>query len=77
VLEAHLSQIAKYNPSLNASVSLDEESPPKKAKEADAALAHGEVWGPPHGVPLTIKDVFETAGLRTTSSFRPLANYVP
>jgi amidase len=56
---------------------LDEEQARRRAEEADDALARGEIWGPLHGVPITIKDVFETAGIRTTSSFRPLASYVP
>ncbi|HLO31774.1 MAG TPA: amidase [Anaerolineales bacterium] len=77
VLEAHLSQIAQQNPSLNAIVTLNEEQARRKAKQADDALAGGEIWGPLHGVPITIKDVFETEGLRTTSSFKPLAAYVP
>ena len=77
VFEAHLSHIAKHNPNLNAIVTLNEEAVRKRAKEADKALTRGEVWGPLHGVPVTIKDVFETAGLRTTSSFKPLANHVP
>lgn len=77
VLEAHLSQIAKYNSSLNAIVTLDEEQARRRAKEADQALARDEVWGPLHGVPVTIKDVLETAGVRTTASFKPLVNYVP
>jgi amidase len=77
VLEAHLSRITRYNPSLNAVVTLDEEQARRRAKEADDALAKGVVWGPLHGVPITIKDVFETAGLCTTSSFKPLAAYVP
>jgi amidase len=77
VLEAHLQQIARHNPTLNAIVTLDEERPYQRAKAADAALARGEIWGPLHGVPVTIKDAFETARLRTTSSYKPLANYVP
>jgi amidase len=77
VLEAHLEQIAKHNPSLNAIVTMDEKQVRQRAKEADEALSAGDVWGPLHGVPVTIKDVFETAGIRTTSSFKPLANYVP
>jgi amidase len=76
-MQAHLSHIAQHNPALNAIVTLDEERALQRAKEADAALARGEIWGPLHGVPVTIKDAFETAGLRTTSSFPPLANYVP
>jgi len=77
VLEAHLQHIARHNSALNAIVTLDEEGARQRAREADAALARGEVWGPLHGVPVTVKDVFETAGLRTTSSFQPLADYVP
>ena len=37
----------------------------------------GELWGPLHGVAITVKDYFETAGLRTTCSYKPLANYIP
>ena len=76
-MDAHLEQIANHNPKLNAIVTLDLENARKRALEADVALAKGENWGPLHGVPVTIKDVFETAGLRTTSSFKPLENYVP
>ncbi|MBU1748753.1 MAG: amidase, partial [Chloroflexi bacterium] len=77
VLEAHLAQIARHNPALNAIVTLDEGGARQRATEADAALARGETGGPLHGVPVTIKDVYETAGLRTTASFKPLAEYVP
>ena len=77
VLDAHLAQIHQHNDKLNAIATLDEENARKRAKEADAALANGEIWGPLHGVPITIKDVFETAGLRTTSSFKPLKDYIP
>lgn len=77
VLDAHLAQIARRNPALNAIVTLNEEGARKRAAEADAALARGEVWGPLHGVPVTIKDSFATAGLRTTSGYPPLADYIP
>jgi len=77
VLEAHLAQIARHNPALNAIVTMDEERARSRAQDADAALARGDVWGPLHGVPITIKDSIETAGLRTTSGFPPLADYVP
>jgi amidase len=77
VLTAHLRQIEAVNPSVNAIVTLNEEQALRKAREADEALAHGNIWGPLHGVPVTIKDVFETEGLRTTSSCKPLASYVP
>lgn len=77
VIEAYLSQIAQYNPGLNAIVTLDAENAIAQSKLADRALAQGANWGPLHGVPVTIKDTLETKGLRTTSSYQPLANYIP
>ncbi len=77
VLEAHLAQIARHNRTLNAIVTLNEEEARGRAQEADTAVARGEDWGPLHGVPVTIKDSFATAGLRTTSGYPPLANYIP
>lgn len=77
VLEAHLRHIDQHNPRLNAIVTLDEEQARQRAKEADAALAMGELWGPLHGVPVTVKDGFETADLRSTNSQKSLANHVP
>src|SRR5687767_9246820 len=76
-LEAHLAQIARHNPSLNAVVTLDEDGARRRAREADEALAKGEVWGPLHGVPMTLKDGHSTAGMRTTAGHPPLADYVP
>jgi len=77
VLEAHLAQIATHNPTLNAVITLNAEQARKQAREADEALARGEVWGPLHGVPFTLKDAHATAGMRSTTGFPPLANYVP
>src|SRR5437764_7779964 len=77
VLEAHLAQIAAHNPALNAIVTMDAGQARKRAHEADESLARGEVWGPLHGVPFTLKDAHATAGMRTTTGFPPLADYVP
>src|SRR3989440_7913869 len=77
VLEAHLAQIATHNPDLNAIITMDAGQARKRAREADEALARGEVWGPLHGVPFTLKDAHATAGIRTTTGFPPLADYVP
>lgn len=77
VVQAYLRQIETYNPKLNAIVTLDAEGALEQAKKADQALAQGQVWGPLHGVPFTIKDVFATAGMRTTSGSKRLANYIP
>src|SRR5216684_8795314 len=77
VLEAHLAQIEKYNPALNAVITLDAERAHERARAAEEALARGAVWGPLHGVPFTLKDAHATAGMRTTSGFPPLADHVP
>jgi amidase len=77
VVDAHLARIEERNPALNAVVTLDAEGALRRAREADEALARGQVWGPLHGVPYTLKDGHETAGMRTTAGFPPLADYVP
>ena len=76
-IEAYLAQIATHNSKLNAICTLDEENARARAKQADEALARGENWGALHGVPVTIKDIFETAGLRTTAGYIPLKDYIP
>ncbi len=76
-LEAHLAQIEAHNPAVNAVVTLDAERAYERAREADAASAHGENWGPLHGVPFTLKDAHATAGVRTTTGFPPFADQVP
>src|SRR5262245_55256669 len=75
-LEAYLAQIDARNAALNAIVTLDAERAYARAREADAARARGEVWGPLHGVPFTLKDAHATAGMRTTTGFPPL-DHVP
>src|SRR2546423_6677671 len=77
VLEAHLAQVDKHNPALNAVVTMDAERAYERAREADEAMARGEVWGPLHGIPFTLKDVHSTAGMRTKVGFPPLAEPVP
>ena len=76
-LDAHLAQIDRHNPALNAVVIRDDTAARQRARAADAALARGELWGPLHGVPHTLKDAFATAGMRTTIGFPPLAQFVP
>lgn len=76
VVDAHLAHIETHNPALNAIVILDSEGARQRAKDADRALARGEVWGPLHGVPFTLKDAFATDGLRSTVGF-PDFDHVP
>jgi amidase len=77
VIEAHLAKISRHNAQLNAVCTLDAENALTRAKAADLALDRGENWGVLHGVPVTIKDIFETAGLRTTAGYVPLKDYIP
>ncbi len=67
VMTAHLQQIAKINPRVNAIVSqLDEERALELAEEADRALAAGEPVGPLHGLPIAFKDLEDAVGFPTT-----------
>jgi Asp-tRNA(Asn)/Glu-tRNA(Gln) amidotransferase A subunit family amidase len=76
VAEAHLEQIARLNPELNAIVTLAPDVL-ERAREAEAAVMRDSGIGALHGVPLTIKDTIETAGLRTTSGSKMRSDYVP
>lgn len=64
VVQAHLDRIAAVNPSINAIVSLNDAAL-AEAQAADDALAAGEPVGPLHGVPFTVKDSLDTAGVLT------------
>ena len=75
-VQAHLDHIAAHNERLNALVILRTAAALERAREADAALARGEVWGPLHGVPITVKEAFNMKGLKTTINFKPLKNHV-
>ncbi len=70
-------RIEAFNPALNAVVTLQSDAALARAEQADRALTRGVVWGRFHGVPVTIKDCFETAGLRTTCGFKQMADHVP
>ena len=69
-------RIARHNPRLNAVVSPDFERARRRAAAADAATARGESWGPLHGLPMTIKDTYEVAGMRTTAGAPRYADHV-
>lgn len=66
LLDHYLARVDKYNPALNAIVVTDIPGAKKRARAADRALAKGDVWGPFHGVPMTVKEAFDVAGLPTT-----------
>jgi len=77
LLDAMLIQLKSHNSTLNAIVTLDEEGARKQALQADEARSRGKNPGLLHGIPITIKDSFQTAGMRTTSGFPLLKNYIP
>jgi amidase len=74
---AYLDRIAEVNPQLNAVVTLDADRALAAAGAADDATTRGLGTGPLHGIPMTIKDTFETAGMRTTAGAPELADHVP
>lgn len=77
VVEAHLARIAAVNPKLNAVVQLVAEHALAEARAADADLERGHLRGPLHGVPFTVKDWIETAGLVCAAGNEAYRNYVP
>src|SRR5271155_661916 len=72
-----LARVAALDKPINSVVTIAAQRARTEADAADAALARGEVRGPLHGVPMTIKDSFQTAGMRTTSGARELSGFVP
>ncbi len=66
LLEACLARLERFNPTVNAVIWQDLEQARARAKEADAALARGEDWGPLMGLPTTIKESYDFAGAPTT-----------
>jgi amidase len=77
LVELYLSRISAHNPSLNAIVTIDADAARCAASEADAARSRGDDLGPLHGLPITVKDSYETAGMRTVCGRPDLADYVP
>jgi len=66
LLDFYLARAERYNPALNAIVVWQVDQARERARAADAALARGERWGPLHGIPMTVKESFNVAGLPTT-----------
>jgi amidase len=77
VLDAHLEVIARVNPQLNAVVSLAADQAREQARTAASALARGDALGPLAGLPIAIKDVTATAGIRTTFGSQLYKDHVP
>ncbi|VVB97314.1 Amidase [uncultured archaeon] len=77
VVNAYLQRIEEINPELNAIVHLQANEARNQAKKADAALALGDLKGPLHGVPVTIKDNVDVKGMISTSGTRGRSSFIP
>ncbi len=76
LLDHHLDRVARFNPALNAIIWMDPERARSRAREADTALARGKVWGPLHGLPMTIKESFDLSGAPTTWGMREMKDRI-
>jgi amidase len=76
-LDAHLKQIERVNPKVNAIVTLVPEMAAAAAAKADEMQARKEPLGPLHGLPVAHKDLMETRGIRTTFGSPLYKDYVP
>lgn len=77
VLETYLDRIRRFNPRINAVVVLHEKRARAMAKRADELAGRGEFLGPLHGVPMTVKEMFDTAGDATTFGWPLLWRNIP
>jgi aspartyl-tRNA(Asn)/glutamyl-tRNA(Gln) amidotransferase subunit A len=75
--QACLARIEKLNPHLNAFITVTGTEALDAARKAEAEIARGEWKGPLHGIPLAVKDLIETAGVKTTAASAVLQDNVP
>ena len=74
---AFLDRIAAIDPQLNAYLLVTADEALDQARIAEAEIMAGNYRGPMHGIPFALKDIYCTAGVRTTSHSRTRADYVP
>ncbi|MCP4099971.1 MAG: amidase [Lentisphaerae bacterium] len=77
VVDAYLDRIAEVNPKLNAVVHVSADEARKQADHADKKLAEGKISGPLHGIPMTLKDSFDTKDMVSTGGTTGRANFIP
>ena len=74
---AHLDRIERTEPSLNAFITLLSEEAVESAEAAEREIANGNLRGPLHGIPIGLKDLYFTKGIRTTVGTKILRDFVP
>jgi len=77
VVRVHLERIAALDATLRAYITVCDEAALAAARAAESALAAGRPVGALHGVPVALKDLYDTAGVRTTGGSKILADRVP
>src|SRR5438874_2414227 len=77
LVEACLARIEMLEPRLNAFITVTAALAREQAREAEREIAAGRYKGPLHGIPVAVKDLFATSGIRTTAGSRILAKWVP
>jgi aspartyl-tRNA(Asn)/glutamyl-tRNA(Gln) amidotransferase subunit A len=74
---AHLERIERLNPQINCYLTVSAELALEQARQAEDEIAQGLRRGPLHGIPLALKDLFETAGVRTTAGSSFFSDHIP
>src|SRR5580698_5020440 len=77
IVDAHLEQIERLNPKLNAFVQVDAERARQAAHDAEVAVVHEKTLGSLHGIPISIKSSLAVAGMLCESGTRLRAGFVP
>ena len=77
IVNVCLARIERLNPRLNALITVVAERAREEAKTAESEIQAGKWRGPLHGIPVAIKDFYDTANIRTTAAFEKFTNRVP
>ncbi|HEX9029097.1 MAG TPA: amidase, partial [Anaerolineales bacterium] len=75
--QAYLERIASLDPQVNSYITITADQALEQARQAEVEIQRGQDRGPLHGIPLALKDLYETRGVRTTAGSRFFADYVP
>ena len=77
LVQAFIARIERLNPALNAFITVTAEQALQQAREAEAEMQRGHWRGPLHGIPLALKDLIDTAGIRTTAASAVFKDRIP